>query len=295
MWIALLLCSWTIEGVAGVWFCYHYWMFTQWRFYGDATMLGPGYAVVQLYNGLMTPWYHTYALHRYPSELTQEQVARFFVVVYIAFHALALMRGLSAPARERHKLGVRRQPSVREVERFDRAFAILAQARATIPGAPPLKKPRWWQMLDGRNMRIHWVGWVLVIDQGILENKHFPALLAHEIGHFNSFDLLTRTLYSLFPPLNWLGFTFVGMPNGCGRTLLYPLWMKYWRDRVFACDEYASRMGQRHQLIRALDDLKWTIDGSTATKGGRWLRETPYVESRIDRLLRYQAPQALTV
>jgi len=269
-------------------------MFTQWRYYAGATVLGPGYAVVQLYNGLMTSWYHSYAPHWQPALLTQEQVARFFVVVYIAFHALALMRGLSAPARERYHLGVRRQPSVREIERFDRAFAELSQARATIPDAPPLRRPRWWQMRDGRGMRVRWVGWVLVTDQGILENKHFPALLAHELGHFNSFDLLTRALYSLFPPFKWSSFTFFGMPNGCGPILLYSLWMKYWRDRVFACDEYTARLGRRYQLVRALDDLKWTLDGNTAIKGGRWLRETPYVESRIDRLLRIQAPQART-
>jgi len=67
--------------------------------------------------------------------------------------------------------------------------------------------------------------------------------------------------------------------------------MQYWRDRVYAADEYAARLGQRYQLIRALDDLKWTMDGGTATRGGRWLRETPYIESRIDRLMRYQAPR----
>jgi hypothetical protein len=58
--------------------------------------------------------------------------------------------------------------------------------------------------------------------------------------------------------------------------------MKYWRDRVFAADEYAARTGQRQALKRALDDL-------------RWLRETPYIEERIDRLDRYQPPVSQTV
>jgi Zn-dependent protease with chaperone function len=161
-----------------------------------------------------------------------------------------------------------------------------------MPEAPSLKKPRWWAVRDGHGMQIRWIGLVLVIDQGLLGSKHFPALLAHELARCNSFDLFTRTLFTIFPPLRWSILTLVGLPNASGKILLYPLWMKYWRDRVYAADEYAARLGQRHQLIRALDELKWAFEGSTATKGGRWLRETPYMESRVDRLMRYQLPSA---
>ena len=66
--------------------------------------------------------------------------------------------------------------------------------------------------------------------------------------------------------------------------------MQYWRSRAYAADEYAARLGQRRQLVRALDELKWAFEGSTATRGGRWLRDTPYIESRIDRLLRLEIP-----
>ena len=59
---------------------------------------------------------------------------------------------------------------------------------------------------------------------------------------------------------------------------------------MFAADEYAGRLGQRHALKRALDDLRWVLDGGRATRGGRWLRETPYIEERIDHLDRYQPP-----
>src|SRR6266567_7328578 len=110
-------------------------------------------------------------------------------------------------------------------------------------------------------------------------------------GTINSLDLLVRTLYLVFPPLEWSVLTLIGMPNGCGKIALYPLWMKYWRDRVFACDEYAARLGQRYQLVRALDELKWARDGGAATGGGRWLRDTPYIESRIDRLMLYRGLQ----
>jgi hypothetical protein len=53
MWLALLLLSWFVEGVVGVWFCYHYWMFTQIHYEGGATFMGPGYAIVQGSNAFM--------------------------------------------------------------------------------------------------------------------------------------------------------------------------------------------------------------------------------------------------
>src|SRR5437763_987098 len=140
-------------------------------------------------------------------------------------------------------------------------------------------------------VQVRGIGWALVVDGGVLESKHLPALLAHELGHCNSLDLLVRTLYLVFPPLEWSVLTLIGMPNGCGKIALYPLWMKYWRDRVFACDEYAARLGQGYQLVRALDELKWARNGRAATGGGRWLRDTPYIESRIDRLMRCRGLQ----
>ncbi len=291
MWMALLVLSWAVELVGGGWFLYRFWTFETWQYAGSATIYGLGYCIVWVYNAVVSTWYHAYHLHGHPYLLTQEQVARFFLLVFVALHVLAALRGLGLPARERLKLGVRMQPSAREIERFERAFAQLVRGRLTNQDAPPVKKPRFWAVRDGRGMQIRWIGWVLVIDAGLLANKHFPALLAHELARSSSIDLLTRTLFDLFPPLHWAVLAFFGLPMACGKILLYLGWMKYWRDREYAADEYAAHLGQRHQLIRALEELKWTRDGSSATRGGRWLRETPYIESRIDRLMRYQAPQ----
>jgi hypothetical protein len=286
MWFALLVLTWGTEILAGGWFLYAFWTFQGWSYRG-ITMPGPGSSVLFTYQALS----HFF---RHPYPLTQVKIAQFLLIGYALLHILALIRGLSQPARERLKLGVRMQPSVREIERFERAFEQLARTRLNAPGAPALHKPRFWAVRDGRGMQIRWIGWVLVIDQGLLESKYFPALLASQLAHSHSFDLLTRTLFTIFPPFRWAILTLVGLPNACGKILLYPLWMKYWRSRVYAADEYAARLGQRHQLIRALDELKWTFDGGTATRGGRWLRDTPYIESRVDRLMRLQVPPART-
>jgi Zn-dependent protease with chaperone function len=116
-------------------------------------------------------------------------------------------------------------------------------------------------------MRMRWIGLTLVIDRGLLMSRHFPPLLAHELAHVNSFDLLTRSLYAILPPFRWGLLTLLGLPLACGPILLHPVWMKYWRDRVFAADEYAARLGQRHALKGALDDLRWVLDGGRATRG----------------------------
>ena len=291
MWSALLLLTWGgIEGVAGVWFCYHYWTLTEIH-YDHSSILGLGNIVVQVWNGLVTSLYHTYAPHRHPSLLTQDGLARILIAVYVAAHVFFLVRGVIAPIWERHKLGVRSMPSGREVQRFEQVFAALGRTQAATPDAPPLKRPYNWRVHDDdQGMQMRWIGLTLVIDRGLLMSRHFPPLLAHELAHVNSFDLLTRSLYRILPPLRWGLFTLLGLPLACGPIVLHPVWMKYWRDRVFAADEYAARLGQRHALKRALDDLRWVLDGGRATRGGRWLRETPYIEERIDRLDRYQPP-----
>lgn len=295
MWLALLLLSWFVEGVVGVWFCYHYWMFTQLQYEGGITFMGPGYAIVQGYNAFMTTWEQTYHPHRHPFVLTQEYVALFFIAIYLALHLLALVRGLVAPYRERSRLGVRGQPSGREIRRFEQGYANLLRAQTATPDAPTIKRPWVWRVRDeDQGMQMRWIGCVLVIDRGLLYNRHFPALLSHELAHANSFDLFTRWMYAIFPPFRWGVLTLIGLPCTCGPILFHPWWMKYWRDRVFAADDYAARIGQCYALKRALDELRWVLEGGRATRGGRWLRETPYLEERIDRLERYQPPSAGT-
>lgn len=295
MWLALLSLTWFVEGVVGIWFCYHFWMFTQLQYDGGATLIGPGYAIVQGYNAFMSTWEQTSHPHRHPFVLTQEHVALFFVVIYLSLNLLALVRGLVAPSRERSKLGVRRQPSGREIGRFEQVCASLLRAQAATPDAPTIKRPWMWRVRDeDQGIQMRWIGCVLVIDRGLLHSRHFSALLAHELAQANSFDLLTRCMYAIFPPFRWSVLTLIGLPCACGPILFHPWWMKYWRDRVFAADEYAARLGQRFALKRALDELRWVLDGGRATRGGRWLRESPYIEERIDRLDRYQPPSAGT-
>src|SRR5712691_2296247 len=229
MWIALLLLTWGIEGVAGMWFCYHYWTFTEIHYGAGALLIGPGNAVVSVFNAMITTLSQAYAPHRHPVVLTQEGLAHFFLAVYVAAHVLFLLWRGTTPVRERHKLGVRARPSGREIQRFGQVFTALQRAQATTPDAPPLKRPRFWKVRDDdQGMQMRWIGLVLVIDRGLLMSRHFPPLLAHELAHVNSFDLFTRSLYTIFPRFRWSLFTLLGLPLACGPVLLHPVWMKYW-------------------------------------------------------------------
>jgi hypothetical protein len=222
--------------------------------------------------------------------LTQEHLARFFVLVYLAIHALAGLRALTMTLRQLYILGARKRLSAREIQRFEEAFATLSRAGVLVPGGRFLRRPLIWRVRDDtQGMQMRFVGPALVVDRGLLFSPHFCPLLAHELARVNSFDWLTRAFYSLLPPLRWAALTLFGLPLGAGKLLFYPFWLVYWRWRIYTADEYAAHLGQQHALKRTLDELRWLLDGGRATPGGRWLRETPYIESRIDRLERYQS------
>jgi hypothetical protein len=66
MGIALLLLSWGVELVGGGWCVYTFWMAEQWQGVGHATIYGPGYVIVWVYNNMVLNWYHAEHLHRHP-------------------------------------------------------------------------------------------------------------------------------------------------------------------------------------------------------------------------------------
>src|SRR5258708_15504309 len=216
MWLALLLLTWGCGGVVCVWFCYLSWTLTEIH-YDHSSILGLGNIVVQVWNGLVTSLYHTYAPHGHPSLLTQDGLARILIAVYVAVHVVFLVRGVIGPIWERHKLGVRSMPSGREVQRFEQVFAALGRTQAATPDAPPLKRPYNWRVRDDdQGMQMRWIGLTLVIDRGVLVSRHFPPLLAHQLAHVHSFDLLPRSLYRILPPLRLVLLTLLRLALACG-------------------------------------------------------------------------------
>jgi hypothetical protein len=286
MGFALSLLSWSIEILGGGWFCYIYWAFP-----GTAEVPGPGRALVESFDGVVTGIFTAQRLSAHPPLLTQDRLAWLFVFVYLAFHALACARALALPLLHLYRLGVRRRASTQEVQRFTEVFATLDRTRTAMPTRTFLRPPLMWCVHDdAQGMQLRFEGPVLVVDRALLFSPHFSPLLARELAHINSFDWLVRMFYAMLPPLCGVPLMLCGLPLGVGRLLLYPFWLAYWRWRVYAADEYAACLGQRQALKRALDQLRWLLDGGKATAGGRWWFETPYIESRIERLNRLQSP-----
>ncbi len=267
MGFALLFLSLTIELFAGGWFCYIYWTFP-----GRGGIPGPGKTLVETYNDVVAWISVTYRLRTQLSLLTQERLACLFVLIYLALHLLAFLRALYLPLHKWYMLGARKSPSAQEIQRFEEVFGTLRKMRTMILAAPYLRQPPVWRVRDdAQGMRLRYVGPVLIVDRALLFSPQFGPLLAHELAHVNSFDMPVRALYALFPPLHWCLLALCGLPLGGGKLLLYPFWLAYWRSRVYAADEFAARLGQQHALKRALDQLRWQLDGGRATAGGRWL------------------------
>lgn len=223
------------------------------------------------------------ATHGYNWHWTPGGVVTFFLVLFLFLHLVYAIRfALLDPVLKRRRLGARR-PSEREQEQFRKVYQALAR---TVSGFP-VARPRRYLVVDGLGLQMRYIGYVLVIDRELLWHRHFPALLAVELGHANSEDRLARRLYQTLPFPRALFGIAGGLPFGIGHVVLFPLWAWYWKERIYAADAFAVECGQGHALIRGLDEIYLKLD--RATKWGRWMKPVPYVEERIDRIRREEA------
>jgi Zn-dependent protease with chaperone function len=176
-----------------------------------------------------------------------------------------------------------RQPSERERIAFDYAFAELAKAD------PALRPPRRWFVTDDQDPNACVYADTLMLTRGMLDNPFFPAVLAHELGHFNTSDgRLTAALYRLTtPPHKPVRFPLKGLAYlASGRLAMAPVqtaWAIYWRHREMLADDYAAKLGQGPVLETYLDTH--ALDGDLPTPFKVFGRTShPWTEHRIDRL-----------
>jgi len=160
-------------------------------------------------------------------------------------------------------------------------------------------------------------GDALMLSRGLLESEFIAPVLAHELGHLASSDgKLTAAINRLvITPLPWrqgrerqgqdsvlpaedrllLGITIFGgllwmarkllgfTRGGLGLRILAPAWGSYWREREYAADQYAARLGQAEELADFLEIHALIHDHPVPFI---WLSEHthPPSELRIDRL-----------
>jgi Zn-dependent protease with chaperone function len=207
-----------------------------------------------------------------------------------------------------------RRPSQREQELFKQARSVI---NARNQKEREVILPHNWFVVDKTDLTAFVVGTTLYVTREMLKSPYLPAVLAHELGHINSWDgrltLILRRL--IFPPFHWLAqatlqpapgtLVVVGtdplstyyyaarvwllslalsiLGGGFGLWLLSPLWTYFWQYREYIADRYASKLGFAAQLEEFLEQHQH-FDAAVPY----YLSSHPYTELRIDYLQAYQ-------
>jgi Zn-dependent protease with chaperone function len=234
-------------------------------------------------------------------------------VIPTAWAMLALITSFGGGWWWRSQMGGR-APSERERTAY---AAALEQLRTR--SRQPFREPRSWFVLDMPEPDAAVSGDALALSRGLFESEYLPAVLAHELGHVNAPDgRLTAALNRLVihPPPRMsarerdprethieiatddtvaLGITFFGAllwlarksltfaEGGFGLRLLSPFWGSYWREREYAADAFAARLGEAGELADFLEVHALMHDHPVPFI---WLSEHthPPTELRIERL-----------
>jgi hypothetical protein len=178
------------------------------------------------------------------------------------------------------------------------------------------KAPSHWYVVDEVAPRAFTIGSTLYLTRELIKSPYLTPLLASEYSRLNSWDgLLTLALRRfVLPPIYFL--TKLGNPlqvvkvvkdvtpkgdpaaggglscmavigwivlflagGGLGVRILNPLWARFWRQRVFAADYFAARLGQASGMIEYLERYEF-FDVAVPFFNS----QQPPVELRIDRL-----------
>ena len=274
--LLLIVGSWVLEFALGILILRFVWG-TAWLPNGKTSSISLAGTFAQSFNNVFDT--NSYLLHGTHARLdwTEASIITFLIWVFIALHAVnALWFGFIEPMVRLRKLGARKA-SGRERDAFEKAFQQLALSSSEL-----INPPRTWRTADGLGLQTRWIGNTLIIDRKLYAHRYFTPLLAHELGNSNSEDRIAHRLYAMLPRIQSVVGTLGGFPLGIGHVLLYPAWLWYWRQRIFAADSFAAKIGQGPALERALDTLYLNMD--RATQWGRFWKPVPYVEQRIDRL-----------
>ncbi len=197
--------------------------------------------------GILLGLYNRVDLARDPQLISQVVSWGFTLLRWGRYvHAGLMVLRLLAPVWERFFLGVRK-PSSRELVTLEMAYRNFAHYAVRTTGVK-FRYPRTFLVCDTTGVQIRFIGQKLVVDRAIIGSHLLEPLLAHELGHYNSSDRLTRVLLRLFPPMGCTVGCIFGLAMGFGALCTAPLWRIYWRNREFAADLFAARLGQRDAL-----------------------------------------------
>ncbi len=227
-------------------------------------------------------------LQRHHIHVTSVFLGWAWVALYSLIHLAAVYGHVKSITKKRLKMG---RPGQREITVVDQIYQDLATASPAC-GLGPVSRltwPRSFDYLPGYDLTLFFLGSRLIIGEGLFTHRSLKPLLAQQLFAYNSGDAWLRVVLDCLPP----GELFVaplgavlGLPVGIGPVLTVLCWKKHWRDRVYAGDLFAARLGQRFELIQALDQ----VIRPREQRKNVLLREYPYAAERIDRLMRLAPP-----
>lgn len=177
-----------------------------------------------------------------------------------------------------------RSPSAVEREAYAEALAQLRRAN------PAIRGPRSWLVSDVDGLRAEVYGETLMLTRGLLASGWLTPVLAHELGHVNSFDgRLAASLWRMTTPprrrlaFPWRAIGFLATGEAAAWLLRSP-WAHYWALREFAADAHAVALGEGANLAAFLPCGGLERDLPAPFP---WLceRSHPSTEQRIERLL----------
>lgn len=249
-----------------------------WSYYYGSHMAA---GLVRPLNETFEAWYWTAHYHLHVTVATMGWI---WVSGYVLLHSAAIIGCIKSTTKKRLKLG---HPGLREIRVVDQIY------RELISASPPfglkrvarLSWPRSFAYAPGPGLSTSFLGFRLVIDEGLLTHRSLKPLLAQQLFAYNSGDVWLRAVFACVQPLTMFAMPLgvvVGLPLGIGPSITLLLWKKYWRDRVYAGDVFAARLGQAGELMEALD----TVVRPRERRENLFLRESPYAAERIDRLMR---------
>jgi len=267
MGIFLLFVTLVLEALGGVWSYYFGTHYTA----GMAGML----------NATFEAWFGTSRSHLH---VTTAQIGQLWVIGYVLIHLGAVVGYVKWVTKKRLKMG---SPGPREIEAVDRIYRQLATASPP-PGFERVSHLRWPGAINyapGHGVTLSFLGFRLIIDEGLFTSRYLKPLLAQQLFVWNSGDVWLRVMFACLAPLAVyimpMG-VIVGLPLGIGPFLTILWWKKYWRDRVYAGDRFAVRLGQGPDLIEALDQVVRPRERPE----NLLVRESPYAGERIGRIER---------
>jgi len=220
-------------------------------------------------------------LHRYHLHVTAATIGLCWLAANMSVHLMAIIAYVRRIAKKRVKMG---NPGLREVQAVERACRqlVAASPSANLEPVHHFGWPLTFDYAPGYGTAVRFIGRKLTIDEGLFKSAYLRPLLAHELGHYNSADVNLREILGCLPPALLVVGGIVGLPIGLGPFVTFLFWPWYWRQREYAADLFAARVGQANELIQALDQVVHPREKRKTI----FLREYPYVAERIDRLMR---------